>query len=73
MSTLKLFKNGTSQAVRIPKEMEFKSRCVRMRRHQGGLLILPEDETWNEIFERMDELGPSTIEIPDDPPPEAIE
>jgi len=72
MSTLKLFKNGTSQAVRIPKEMEFPGKRVRVRPHQGGLLILPEDEDWKSVFERLDELGDCSIEAPEDLPPEEI-
>lgn len=72
MPTLKLFKNGTSQAVRIPKDMEFRGKCVRVRRHKGGLLLLPKDESWNEVFERVDELGTCTIQAPDDLPPEDI-
>jgi len=37
----KLFKNGGSQAVRIPKEMRFEGDRVRISRMGGGLLIQP--------------------------------
>lgn len=73
MATLKLFKNGTSQAVRIPKSMEFSGDRVRAFRHGGGLLILPEEEGWEEVFGRIDELDACMIEAPEDLPPEELE
>lgn len=72
MPVLNLFKNGTSQAVRIPKEMEFLGKRVRVRRHQGGVLILPEQQAWEQVFDRIDQLGDCHIEAPGDEPPEEI-
>lgn len=72
MAVLKLFKNGTSQAVRIPKEMEFPGKRVRVRRYNGGLLILPDESAWTDVYERLDELGACAIEAPEDLPPEEI-
>lgn len=39
--TTKLFKNGSNQAVRIPKEFEFDSTEVRLHREGGRLVIEP--------------------------------
>jgi len=73
MPVLKLFKNGTSQAVRIPKEMEFPGDRVRVQRHKDGLLILPEPTKWEEVFAQIDECGTCSIDAPDDPPPAEID
>ena len=42
-TTAKLFKNGRSQAVRLPKEFRFEGKEVRIRRvDNGGVLLEPE-------------------------------
>jgi antitoxin VapB len=40
-SFARLFGNGGSQAVRIPREFRFKGERVRVRRSTGGVLLLP--------------------------------
>jgi antitoxin VapB len=37
----KLFRNGRSQAVRLPKEFRFKGDRVRIRQVAGGVLLEP--------------------------------
>jgi antitoxin VapB len=37
----KLFRNGRSQAVRLPKEFRFEGKEVRVRRALGGVLLEP--------------------------------
>ena len=52
--TAKVFKNGRSQAVRIPAEFRFNSDEVFIRRdHKTGEIILTEKTfTWDDFFER---------------------
>jgi antitoxin VapB len=54
----KVFKNGRSQAVRIPLEFRFNSDSVYIRRDkQTGDLILsetPAQPTWKEVFAMLD-------------------
>jgi antitoxin VapB len=61
----KVFKNGRSQAVRIPLEFRFASDSVYIRRDpQTGNLILsevPTPPTWDEVFAALD-----AADIPDD-------
>jgi antitoxin VapB len=58
----KLFTNGRSQAVRLPKEFRFEGKEVKVRRVLGGVLLEPialEDKpvkTMEELFARMDAL-----------------
>ena len=40
-TTAKLFKNGRSQAVRLPKEFRFEGDEVSIRRVDGGVLLEP--------------------------------
>ena len=40
-TTAKLFKNGRSQAVRLPREFRFEGDRVRVRRAGRGVLVEP--------------------------------
>jgi antitoxin VapB len=57
----KLFWNGRSQAVRLPKEFRFEGDRVRVSRMGAGVLIEPlpqvEKESPEELFARMDAMG----------------
>jgi antitoxin VapB len=50
MRTVKLFRNGGSQAIRIPKEYAFKSAKVSLTRTERGLLVQPCAEGVGEWF-----------------------
>ncbi|MFH1983602.1 MAG: type II toxin-antitoxin system VapB family antitoxin [Pseudomonadota bacterium] len=50
-STAKLFKNGRSQAVRLPKAFRFKGTEVRIRKEGARVILEPMDDThWPEGF-----------------------
>jgi antitoxin VapB len=52
----KLFQNGRSQAVRLPKEFRFEGDRVRIRRVAQGVLLeplIPNIEKW---FEELDKF-----------------
>ena len=54
MTTVKLFMNGRSQAVRLRREFRFSGNQVRVRRFGLGVLLEPakiEPDTW---FEALD-------------------
>jgi antitoxin VapB len=51
MQTAKLFKNGRSQAVRLPKEFRFQGDEVYVKRVGGGVMLLPKSDPWASIAE----------------------
>jgi antitoxin VapB len=57
----KLFWNGRSQAVRLPKQFRFEGDRVRVMRMGAGILLEPvpekKKETVEEWFARMDAMG----------------
>ena len=58
MKTAKLFANGRSQAVRLPKEYRLEGKEVRVRRYGLGLLLEPvevEVDRWFEALDPFDE------------------
>ena len=65
----KLFNNGGSQAVRLPKEFRFKGDKVRLKRVGNGVLIEPLESDIDAWFARMDRLRAGDfIERPPQPP-----
>jgi len=53
----KLFQNGRSQAVRLPREFRFAGDRVRIRRVAQGVLLEPLIQGPAEWFEKLDELN----------------
>jgi antitoxin VapB len=53
----KLFQNGRSQAVRLPREFRFEGDRVRIRRVAQGVLLEPLIQNPQEWFHRLDELN----------------
>ncbi|MGD0163825.1 MAG: AbrB/MazE/SpoVT family DNA-binding domain-containing protein [Candidatus Sulfotelmatobacter sp.] len=53
----KLFLNGRSQAVRLPREFRFEGDRVRIRRVGKGVLLEPLIQDAKELFRRLDELN----------------
>lgn len=48
MDTAKLFTNGRSQAVRLPKAYRFEGKEVYIKKVSQGILIIPKDNSvWN--------------------------
>ncbi len=53
----KLFQNGRSQAVRLPREFRFEGDRVRIRRVGKGVLLEPVIQDPAELFRKLDELN----------------
>lgn len=53
----KLFQNGRSQAVRLPREFRFEGDRVRVRRVAQGVLLQPLIQNPKEWFDQLDELN----------------
>jgi antitoxin VapB len=56
-STAKLFRNGRSQAVRLPKEYRFAGDRVRVRRMGAGLLLEPMVDDVDAWFAELDRFA----------------
>jgi antitoxin VapB len=56
-TTAKLFKNGRSQAVRLPREFRFEGDRVRVRRAGRGVLVEPVATDVTAWFAELDRLA----------------
>ena len=57
----KLFRNGRSQAVRLPREFRFEGSEVSVRRDPatGEVILSPRRKSWKEFFDALDAIGPA--------------
>jgi antitoxin VapB len=53
METAKLFQNGKSQAVRLPKEFRFGSDRVYIKRVGNAVILLPYKSSWDTLLESL--------------------
>lgn len=70
MTTAKLFQNGRSQAVRLPKEFRFTGTQVRIQRFGDGVLLLPEQQGFDALFEAAGKFSPDFMKDRDQGPPQ---
>jgi antitoxin VapB len=56
MQTAKLFQNGRSQAVRLPKDFRMPGTEVKIFRQGDRVILEPISETWDALFESLDEF-----------------
>lgn len=63
MKTAKLFKNGQSQAVRLPKEYRFKGEEVYIKKQGNCIILMPiEKPWWKSLVESLDMFSPDFME-----------
>ena len=57
METAKLFQNGKSQAVRLPKEFRFDSDRVYIKRLGNAVVLLPYQSPWGSLLDSLDQFS----------------
>lgn len=56
MLTAKLFANGSSQAVRLPKEVRFSGTEVYVQKIGSSLMLVPKDKAWETFLEGINDF-----------------
>lgn len=54
METAKLFRNGQSQAVRLPKRYRFTGTQVYIKRVGNAVVLIPEYDSWQTLIDSLD-------------------
>lgn len=54
MKTAKIFTNGRSQAVRLPKEFRFSGNDVFIKKFGKMVVLLPKDDPWSSLVKSLD-------------------
>jgi len=53
VKTAKLFKNGDSQAVRLPKEFRFAGSEVLIKHAGSAVVLLPKCKSWDTLLSSL--------------------
>ena len=69
VETAKVFWNGRSQAIRLPKEFRFDDNEVYIAKKNGIVTLTPKTKlTWKVFFENFDPCGDFSIDRNNDKP-----
>ena len=73
MDTAKLFQNGKSQAVRLPKEYRFRGSKVFLKKMGNAVVLIPEHDSWETLIASLslfsDDFMEERIQPPNDERP----
>jgi antitoxin VapB len=67
LKTAKLFKNGQSQAVRLPKEFRFEGSEVLIKRAGSAVVLLPKSKSWNTLLSSLEQFSADFMQDRDQP------
>jgi antitoxin VapB len=62
MKTAKLFKNGNSQAVRLPKDFRFDGESVFVQRLGNSVVLIPKDDPWKSLMDATERFTDDFME-----------
>ena len=57
MKTAKLFQNGQSQAVRLPKEFRFEDDQVFVKKSGNIVVLIPTKNSWDTLIQSLDKFS----------------
>lgn len=57
MKTAKIFKNGQSQAVRLPKDYRFKDDHVYVKKSGNVVILIPVKDSWDSLFDSLSKFS----------------
>lgn len=67
MKTAKLFQNGRSQAVRLPKEYQFSGKDVYIKKFENIIMLFPKTDPWAPLINSLDQFSDDFMENRNEP------
>ncbi len=67
MQTAKIFINGRSQAVRLPKDCRFSGNDVFVKKIGKIVILIPKDDPWSSLVDSLDRFTDDFMEDRDQP------
>ena len=67
MQTAKLFTNGRSQAVRLPKDCRFTGDDVYIKKFEDIVILIPKDNPWSSMVNSLDNFSDDFMETRSQP------
>jgi antitoxin VapB len=62
MQTAKIFINGRSQAVRLPKDFRFSGEEVYIKKVGKMVILIPKDDPWSSLIDSLDQFTDDFME-----------
>jgi antitoxin VapB len=57
MQTAKIFANGRSQAIRLPKDFRFSGEDVYINKIGNIVVLIPKDDPWSVLANSLDQFS----------------
>jgi antitoxin VapB len=73
MKTAKLFRNGQSQAVRLPKEFRFEGDFVYVKKSGNAVILIPAADSWDSLVRSLDKFSDDFLTARNQPKPQGRE
>ena len=67
MQTAKIFINGRSQAVRLPKDCRFSGNDVFVKKIDKMVILIPKDDPWSSLVNSLDHFTDDFMDDRDQP------
>ena len=67
MQTAKIFVNGRSQAVRLPKDFRFSGGDVYIKKIGKMVILFPKDDPWVPLVDSLEQFTDDFMETRDQP------
>lgn len=68
MQTARIFLNGRSQAVGLPKECRFSGKEVYIRKFEGVVMLMAKDHPWASMLSGLERFSDDFLETRNQPP-----
>ena len=68
MKTARLFINGGSQAVRLPKDCRFRGSDVYVKKFEGLVILFSKDDPWAPLLNSLDHFSEDFMSEREQPP-----
>ena len=62
MHTAKVFTNGGSQAVRLPRECRFAEKEVYVKKLDGLVILIPKADPWASLVRSLEQFSDDFLE-----------
>ena len=67
MQTAKIFINGRSQAIRLPKDFRFAGEDVYIKKVGRMVILIPKDDPWSSLINSLDQFTDDFMESREQP------
>jgi antitoxin VapB len=67
MKTARVFRNGQSQAVRLPKEFRFEDDQVFVKRMGSAVVLIPMRNSWDSLLGSLEKFSEDFMEEREQP------